>query len=140
MLLMNKFSIDSLGNNIDISHLLICIEKESEWMYIYKVVKWFQDNIYLHTQKYGKDSYSVIRCITCMKQNKYCRMWALRRLLFDWGLDGSYKDIRKGIRSKTQSKLLVSSLLNTLDSLWINPVERGTQNIPTFISRNVFKY
>lgn len=135
---MDKLEIKNSG--IDISHLLMCVERESEWMYVFQVVKWFQDNIYVYSLKYGKNSYYVTRCITCMKENKYCRMWALRRLLFDWGLDGSYKDIRKGIRDRTQSKLLVSNLLNVMDTLWINPVERGTQNIPTYIPRDISQY
>lgn len=111
----------------------MCIEKEKEWTYVFNVVKWFQDNLYIYSKQYGKNSCMVNRFIICMKHNKYCLMWALRRILFEWGVDGSYKDIRKGIRNRTQSKLLVSNLVNKLDSLWMIPVERGIKNMSTFL-------
>lgn len=121
-------------SSIDISRLLMSVEKEVEWMYIYQVVKWFQDNIYVCAKKYGKDSYMVCRFITCMKQNRYCRMWALRRLLLEWGIQGSYKDIRRAVRDRTQSKLLISSLLDKLDSLWLVPLDRGVKGMHTYLS------
>lgn len=130
---MNNLSIEKQKYSIDISNLLMCVEKEREWVYVFNVVKWFQDNLYIYSKQYGKNSYMVNRFIICMKQNKYCLMWALRRILFEWGIDGSYKDIRKGIRNRTQSKLLISNLINKLDTLWMNPVERGIKNMSTFL-------
>jgi hypothetical protein len=130
---MNDLNITKQKSSIDISNLLMCVEKEKEWLYIFNVVKWFQDNIYIYTKQYGKNSYMVNRFIICMKQNKYCLMWALRRLLFEWGIDGSYKDIRKGIKNRAQSKLLISNLINKLDLLWITPVERGVKNMSSFL-------
>lgn len=130
---MKTQEVKSNKVGIDISQLLMCVEKEKDWMYVYGVVKWFQDNIYTATKRYGKDSLLVNRFISCLKVNKYCQMWVLRRILLNWGIEGSYKDIRKHMQDKTHSNRLMSLLLDKLNDLWIRPLDRGLREVPSLL-------